>query len=362
MARVLPKYGTLIGGFVALGCTVALTGTLLRVVTITDSHGQQGSVITAAQDIDTLFLQTGVTPNGAEDELVVTETGNGDAIHVLRAYTLPVTADGKTVDVTMTGGTVADALKKAGITLGQDDRVAPALDESATADIDIMVQRVMYKEYAQEETVPTEIRYRDSSLFYRSQKYSQTMQTGSDGLAQVSYRETYVDGELVNTEETGRVVETEMVPTIIKRYGEGAPVSNFKGPEIVDGKPAEGITNVFTGQRATGYSASATAKGSSGRRLTYGTVAINPNSIPYGSLMYITSADGRFVYGYAYAADTGTAMMDGRAFIDLYYETYDESVKNAVISVNVYVLDKDTAAKYKEENDALLAADTFKGL
>ena len=42
----------------------------------------------------------------------------------------------------------------------------------------------------------------------------------------------------------------------------------------------------------------------------------------------------------------GKAMMTGSAFIDLYYETYSESVDNAVIAVNVYVLYSDTAAKY----------------
>ena len=77
--------------------------------------------------------------------------------------------------------------------------------------------------------------------------------------------------------------------------------------------------------------------------------------------MYITSADGQFVYGYAYAADTGTAMMTGHAFIDLYYETYAESVKSAVIPVNVYVLDAETAAQYKEANDAIFEADTVVG-
>lgn len=58
----------------------------------------------------------------------------------------------------------------------------------------------------------------------------------------------------------------------------------------------------------------------------------------------------------------GIAMMTGSAFIDLYYETYAESVDNAVIAVNVYVLDSDTAAKYKEENDAILEADNTPGL
>ena len=83
--------------------------------------------------------------------------------------------------------------------------------------------------------------------------------------------------------------------------------------------------------------------------------------IPYGTLLYITSDDGRFVYGYAYAADTGTAMVEGRAFVDLYYESYEESLKSAVIPVTVYVIDTETAAQYQEINDAILEADTVYG-
>lgn len=359
---VLPKYGTLLGGLAALGCMVVFTGNLVRVVTITDSRGQQGRVITAAQDMEALFRQTGVTPDGEQDEMLITEQVNGDEIHVLRAYTVPLTVDGNTVTVVVTGGTVADALQKAGVSVSKDDIVTPALNEPTTEGGAITVERVVYEDFTQAEVLPIETEYRYSSLFYRSQKYQQTMRTGSEGLAQVSYRNIYRDGKLIDTAETGRVVEVEMVPTLIKCYGAGAEISQFQGPEIVDGKPAEGVAAVYTGKRATGYSASATAKGASGRRLTYGTVAVNPNIIPYGSLMYITSDDGNIVYGYAYAADTGTAMMQGVAFIDLYYETYDESVKNAVFNVSVYVLDRETAAKYKDTNDALLAADTTPGL
>ena len=58
---------------------------------------------------------------------------------------------------------------------------------------------------------------------------------------------------------------------------------------------------------------------------------------------------------------TGTALVQGKAFIDLYYETYEESVENAVIPVTVYVLDDETAARYKEQNDAILEADTVVG-
>ena len=223
------------------------------------------------------------------------------------------------------------------------------------------MQRVTYNEYTVDEVVPTEIEEIPTSLFYRKQSKVMTLEEGHDGQDTVVYREKWIDGEWAETNEVGRVNEAEMVPTVQKIYGEQAPVSGFVGPDVVDGVPVEGVAATYTGQRATGYSASATAKGASGRRLTYGTVAINPGVIPYGSLLYITSDDGKFVYGYAYAADTGTALVQGKAFIDLYYETYEESVENAVIPVTVYVLDDETAARYKEQNDAILEADTVVG-
>ena len=362
-AIFLPHLGVLAASVAALVGAVAFTGHEMRVVQITDSHGDSGMVVTAAQDMNLLLAQTGIATPEQGDVIEVKEEEQGrESYHILRAYTVPLTADGKTQEVLTTGGTVADLLGQAGVTVGKNDLVEPALDTVLAEDTAITLRRVAYRDYTREEEVPVETQYRYSSLFYRKQSYTQQMQTGTPGVDAVSYRETYVDGALVSTEETRRETRTPMTPTIIKAYQEGAPVSQYAGPEIADGVPVTGVAAVYTGKRATGYSASATAKGASGRRLNYGTVAINPNSIPYGSLMYITSADGRFVYGYAYAADSGTAMMDGRAFIDLYYETYDESVDNAVVSVNIYVLDSETAKQYKEQNDALLAADTTKGL
>ena len=47
-------------------------------------------------------------------------------------------------------------------------------------------------------------------------------------------------------------------------------------------------------------------------------------------------------------------MMTGHAFVDLYYETYEESVESAVIPVTVYIIDDAVAAQYQEENDQIL--------
>lgn len=356
-ARFLPRLGALGTGAAALGLSLFFISDSMRVVEITDTEGDSGTVITCATTVSDIMQQAGVEAPAAEDELRITEADGRDRIHVLRAFTVSVMADGGTADLIATDETVGELLAEANIAVGTNDILTPAADEALEPGDTVTLQRVTYNEYTVEETIAVETEYQYSSLFYRDQDYTQTMSEGSEGVERVSYREVYVDGELVETVETGRETITPMEPTVIKCYGEGAPVSIFIGPEIVDGAPAEGVAAVYSGQRATGYSASLTAKGASGQRLTYGTVAVNPNVIPYGSLLYITSDDGRFVYGYAYAADTGTAMQTGHAFIDLYYETYAESVENAVIPVTVYVLDEETAAAYKEANDAIREED-----
>lgn len=351
----LPKYATLAGCAAVLAGVIGVTASQLQVVTVSDSHGKKSTVVSAERKVVDLIAQAGITPNSSEDELVVTETSaNSNSIHILRAYDVPVTADGQTVSVITTGGTVEEVLAEGGITLGADDEVEPARGTVIEEGDSITIRRVRYDTYTVEEVIPAEVVYEYTSLFYRQKSYEQVMQEGSYGLDEVTYRDKYVDGEWVEKVELNRTTVVGMVQNIIKAYGEGAPVSSFVGPEVVDGQPSEGVTQVFTSQRSTGYSASPTARGASGRRLSYGTVAVNPNIIPYGTLLYITSDDGRFVYGYAYAADTGTAMMTGHAFIDLYYETYDESCKNAVIPVTVYVISDDVAAQYEEQNDAIL--------
>ena len=71
-----------------------------------------------------------------------------------------------------------------------------------------------------------------------------------------------------------------------------------------------------------------------------GYVAVDPKIIPYGTKLWIVAhGNTGFVYGYALAADTGGAMLSGKNFVDLYYDTYYECVLNGLRYVDVYVLE-----------------------
>ena len=353
LAVALPKWGALAAGALALGLTIAFTSQALHFVVVSDTHGGSVRILTASSSEETLLSLTDTPPLGENDKIVWSQNADGRLMQVLRAYTVPVTADGQTRDVITTGATAAELLAQLGLTYDDNDILTPAADERVTEGSSLTLQQVEYVDYTEDVVIPSQRQEVPTSLFYRDHDETMMLQEGSDGLDTVTWRDVYIDGTWTEKQELDRVTQVGMVPTVVKVYGEQAPVSSFVGPEIVDGVPSEGVVETYTGQRSTGYSASSTAKGASGQRLTYGTVAVNPNIIPYGTLMYITSDDGSFVYGYAYAADTGTAMMEGHAFVDLYYQTYQESVESAVVPVTVYIIDDDVASRYEEQNDAI---------
>lgn len=73
-----------------------------------------------------------------------------------------------------------------------------------------------------------------------------------------------------------------------------------------------------------------------------GYVAVNPKQIPYGTKLYIVSADGKTVYGYAIAADTGGFAYNGSGrIVDLRLPTGSKCNCGkawGVKTVNVYIL------------------------
>ena len=235
----------------------------------------------------------------------------------------------------MVVGTVADALERAGITLEGDDYTEPALSAMVTAGSKIEVHRVEYQDKVETQAVPYDTEYVYTSLYFRNTNRATTLQHGSEGQQTVTTRERWVDGELENSVVTDVTTTVEPTDHVVKTDGAGAPVSPLTGPDGTTNAPAS-YSKVLTG-KATGYY-SKSGKGSSGLGLGYGTVAVDPDVIPYGTLLYITSTDGSFVYGYAVATDTGIAVQDGRILVDLFYETYAESVINGAINVNVYVV------------------------
>ena len=320
---------------VCLVATLGVTAANLRLTYVTDSNGAKQVILTSATDPAKVMSLSGIQSEEGDQVYYTAFSGNLATLNIERAFSVNIQADGQTYPVKMVYGTVADALQRAGITLEDDDYTEPALDRLVTAGTQIVVHRVDYQDRVETQAIPYDTEYVYTSLYFRNTGRTTTVQHGAEGQQTVTTRDRYVDGELENSIVVDSTTTVQPTNHVIKTYGAGAPVSPLTGPDGTTNAPAS-YSKVLTG-KATGYY-SKTGKGSSGLGLGYGTVAVDPDVIPYGTKLYITSTDGKFVYGYAVATDTGIAVQKGQILVDLFYETYAESVINGAIQVNVYVV------------------------
>ena len=116
-ALLVPKWGALLGGGAALALSIGFTGSALHFTTVTDTHGGRVRILTAATDLATVLRQAETPPLGENDKAIWSQTDDGTRLDILRAYTVPVTADGTTQEIITTGATVsacALALQQAG--------------------------------------------------------------------------------------------------------------------------------------------------------------------------------------------------------------------------------------------------------
>ncbi len=283
-----------------------------------------------------------------EDIVTVTGFGNGGffgeigeneaEIKIQSAINVEINADDLKYHVTVAeGDTVADALEISGLEIREHDFLNVEETEKLDEGDSISLTRVDYIITTEEESVPREKTYRGTSLI--SGGKTVLLSYGKNGTRLKTYEQKVIDGiygekVLVSDEITKKPTNDLYV------IGDGSVISPLDyGFEIVNGVPTT-YEKVFTNVRATGYYAPYGAGTATGRLAQVGYVAVDPKIVPYGTKMWIVAhGNTGFVYGYALAADTGGAMLSGKNFVDLYYETYYECVLNGLRRVDVYILE-----------------------
>lgn len=320
-------------------------------VSVKEDNASQMILAPKGKTLSDVFAENEITL-GARDtaDADLTAALTADiAVQITRAKRVFVSADGKRRMEDLNEGTVEDALKAAGITLGENDTVTPAMDTALTNGMRIRVQRYLdltvtadgkttEKSVAAEnysdavEAMGITLGENDRILVATAEGETETKTEGVEGEAKVTYTVTYADGE-----EESRVAKTKEV---LKEAKSAVVLRGTKEKQNVF-TDASGAPSSFeyslTGS-CTAYYAPAGAVTSIGATPQVGYVAVDPNRIPYGSLLYITAVDGSWTYGYCYAMDTGGAAMCGDIVADLYYDTLEDCTAFGRRDMIVYVV------------------------
>lgn len=241
-------------------------------------------------------------------------------IHITKAFDIALTVGGNTVNLKILPGTVADVIEQEGIMVGGYDIVEPAMDTQLKAGDEIVVQCVSKVRTVEEKVTEYKVVYQpDSSMSIGD---TEVTQKGRNGKVEKTYIVTYTDGK--ETEKD--LIETE---TIKKKKDK---IISY-GTKIAFGKP-DGLQYLkkYENVRAVSYYFSGNPHGAYGLPCEFGTVAVDEDLIPLGSLLYIEG------YGYAIANDVGTAIK-GKT-VDLYMEKYEQCLMWGARWTTVYVIDE----------------------
>ena len=140
---------------------------------------------------------------------------DGMELTVTRLTAFTVTADGRTGSYKVASATVGEALEKCGFTLGEHDRLNVPKERALTGGLRIVIQRVLVAEETETEDIAYGTQYvTDRDL---PQGQTQLLSAGLKGEKELRYRATYVDGELESRELLSEEVKREPVKQIIKR-------------------------------------------------------------------------------------------------------------------------------------------------
>lgn len=237
---------------------------------------------------------------------------------------------GQTMRTVSTGETVAQLLDRLGLELSGEDVVSHGMDTPVRHGMVLYIDRVVTAEESYSAVIPFDTTHcLDATLPEGTQ---QVLTEGTNGellcRAEITYR---------NGIETQRKIlsQTLIRPPVAEVLATGtAPL-----PEPEDRlQISEGFITLPTGEvltytdtatvRATAYThtdAGCDLITSTGTTVHWGTVAVDPRYIPYGTRMFIMASNGSYIYGIAVAEDCGGDIKGDR--MDLYMPTYEQCIE-----------------------------------
>lgn len=286
------------------------------------------------------FLSTGVNTSAIGDAKLMLKEGQA----------VSVRCGNQQCDVTAKRETVDHLLRRLKIRPTEEQMVV--LDMTGDALAIVVTEQWTY---TWEHAVPTSYTTERVENPELEKDVEQVVQEGKNGSYVETYADVYEQGRLISTSLVGRTEDTavpeiveygtkepepepepEPVPTPAAAVEVSAPAATeasggyltFENGEQVHYSyvlPVTSTAYCINGTTATGYPTE------------YGNVAVDPGVIPYGTRMYIESADGGWVYGMAVARDCGGAIIGN--MVDVWFPDTGTCLSWGRRACNVYILD-----------------------
>jgi len=262
---------------------------------------------------------------------------DGMEVVIKRAVPVNITADGAEILIYTTAETVKEVLEQNNTVLNEKDMVNYSLTDQIFPNMKIEITRVTETIETVTHSIPFNTIKRPNYSMEKGQ--DRVVQEGSEGLGEKQYLVVMHDGKEVSRQLVGEKVLIEPKARIYE-YGTIAVAKTSRGETFRYKKVLDMIATAYDlsyescgklpGDKYYGIAAT-------GMPVRRGVVAVDPRVIPYYSRLYIEAPDGSWVYGYAVAGDTGSAIKGNK--IDLFMENATEVKNFGRRKAKVYILE-----------------------
>ena len=243
------------------------------------------------------------------------QVDSGSVITINKRLEALATVEGKPKKVILIPGTVRENLEFNEIEYDADDIISPALNEKMTLTSKIVVKDFVKVVTEKEKTIKSGARIiLDPNLSSGVRVDSDA----KDGTALYKYTTTYIDGVDQGTVEEFSKWISEPQDDLVRL---GTSVTGHSGNVNIVWSFVSNTTAYYMGENAYG---------ASGGHCHYGTCAVDPSVIPYGSILWVSG------YGFAVANDCGGAIVGTN--LDLYMRSVPECNQWGRRYVTAYLL------------------------
>ncbi len=317
-------------------------------------NGKPMVVKTMGVDVEQALAHVDIVV-GPEDYIstsldTVLDTEALNVINIKRAVQVNLEVDGQPRKVMTYKDTVEEVVSDNGITTGPLDRydgVSPT--DKVVADMDIRLIRVKEEILTEKEEIPYDVVEQPNKAMNNGM--TQTIINGENGVKEKYYKITYEDGKPVNRTFVNEQVVKQPVNKVVE-YGTVLNFKNSRGEVVRYSKVMK--------MKATAYTASFADTGKNpgdhGFGITYtglkvreGVIAVDPKVIPLGTKVYVEVPGSAPDYGFAVAADIGSAIKGN--LIDVYFDTTATAQKWGRRNVVVYILNEQSDARWKQNDE-----------
>ena len=301
--------------------------------------GEQRRVILSDATEPSEILKDAGIELGQDDIVEMNDGGMRPQIIIRRNQLIYINNGGRKMVTASYGETVGELLERVNLGLNEGDAIDVELTAETFNGMELNIDRWTTGTVCFTEAVPFETEYVETNKMIRGDE--RVVTEGVNGKVKHTANVTYFNGQEVSRE----IIATEQIQAPVSQVIEQGTFDAEPGKlTIKDGVIVTADGQIYTYKRtmqakATAYThtdAGCDMITATGTTVHWGTVAVDPKKIPYGTKMFIVSNDGKYVYGLSAAEDCGGSIKGNR--IDLYMPTTSECYAFGVRNCTVYFL------------------------